>query len=93
MALKVDTTKRMLYIRCMIRTQIYLTQDLHREIKSLAEKEKKSQADIIRRALKKGLKRNRSKETAGDALLRIARLAGRGPKDLSKNIDKYLYEE
>lgn len=80
----------------MIRTQIYLPEDLYREIDIAATKEKKPKAHIIRDALKKGLAKKRQ-ETIGEAFLRLSKLGkelnARGPKDLSVNHDKYLYEE
>ena len=81
----------MLYIRCMIRTQIYLPEDMHMDIKMKAAKTKKSQAVIIREAIKKGLKPRRTSKTLGEELLELAKLGGRGPKDLSTNLDAYLY--
>ena len=84
----------MLYISHMIRTQVYLPKDLYRNIDLIAKREKKAKAKIIREALEKSLAQKQG--NAGDALLRIAKLAkklnAKGPKDLSANIDKYLYE-
>ncbi|OGE09985.1 hypothetical protein A3A60_03870 [Candidatus Curtissbacteria bacterium RIFCSPLOWO2_01_FULL_42_26] len=82
----------------MIRTQVYLTKDLHQSINEAAKRERKAKAQIIRDTLEEGLKkRQKSQKNAGDALLELARLGEklnfRGPKDLSKNIDKYLYED
>ncbi|HEY5600529.1 MAG TPA: ribbon-helix-helix protein, CopG family [Patescibacteria group bacterium] len=81
----------------MIRTQIYLPKDLYRDIDIAAKREKKAKAEIIRRAIKKGLGKKETGKDTGHALLKIAAMAKKynwkGPKDLSKNIDKYLYEE
>ena len=85
----------MLYIRHMIRTQIYLPKDLYQHIDLLAKREKKAKAAVIREVLEEGVKRKQG--NAGKVLLEIAAMAEKykwkGPKDLSKNIDKYLYEE
>ncbi|MBI3283194.1 ribbon-helix-helix protein, CopG family [Candidatus Curtissbacteria bacterium] len=79
----------------MIRTQIYLPKDLYRNIDLIARREKKAKAKIIREALEKSLSQKQG--NAGDTLLRIAKLAeklnAKGPKDLSTNIDKYLYDQ
>lgn len=87
----------MLYIRCMIRTQIYLPKDLYYEIEFRAKRENKPKAAVIRDALENGLNQNRPKKNAGTALLEIAAMAKKykwkGPKDLSINHDKYLYED
>lgn len=78
----------------MIRTQIYLPEDLYREIGWLAKKEKKAKAQVIREALEKEVEKN--KGNAGETLLRLAAMAKKykwkGPRDLSTNHDKYLYE-
>lgn len=74
----------------MIRTQIYLPEELETEIRFRARKDKKSKAEVIRGALKKGLEDKRA-SNLGNELLRIANLGGRGPKDLSTNHDDYLY--
>lgn len=77
----------------MIRTQVFLPEETYQYIKIRALREKKSAAQVIRDALHTGMKRSSSKQNAGGALLQLAKLEGKGPKDLSKNIDKYLYEE
>ncbi len=74
----------------MIRTQVYLPEDLGMEIKLKAKRDKKSKAEIIRAALERGLV-ERKASNLGDELLKIASLGGRGPKDLSTNHDDYLY--
>lgn len=85
----------MLYISHMIRTQVYLPKSLYQHIDLVAKKEKKAKAQVIREVLDEGLKERHG--NAGEALLRLAKLGKklniRGPKDLSANIDKYLYEE
>lgn len=88
----------MVYIRHMIRTQVYLPKDLYQEIKIVATKEKKASAQVIRDMLEEGVdKKRKGRKTAGQALLELAEMAKknnwRGPKDLSTNIDKYLYED
>lgn len=79
----------------MIRTQIYLPENLYREIGLIARKEKKAKSQIIREALEKDV--NKRRGSVGEALLKLAELGKklnlRGPKDLSINHDKYLYGE
>ena len=87
----------MLYIRYMIRTQVYLTEEQARDIKLRAKREKKRDAEVIRDLLNKGFTASRStgRETTGEALLRLAKLGERlhikAPADLSSRIDDYLY--
>lgn len=76
----------------MVRTQVYLTDELRSQIDLLAKKEKKPAAKVLRELLVEGIKAKKPKESAGDALLRLANVNAKGPADLSKNIDKYLYE-
>ena len=75
----------------MIRTQVYLPEELYQNIKLVAKKEKKSAAHVVRRALEKGLVAEKG-ETIGKALMELAKIGAKGPKDLSENIDKYLYD-
>ncbi len=79
----------------MIRTQVYLPKHLYQTIDLAAKKEKKPKAQIIRDVLEKGMQRKQG--NAGTALLKIAELGKKlklkGPRDLSANIDKYLYED
>ena len=79
----------------MIRTQVYLTEDQARDIKLRAKREKKREAEVIRELLSEGLKTSpRDKqESTGASLLRLAAIGGKGPTDLSRRIDDYLYGE
>ncbi len=86
----------MLYIKHMIRTQVYLPKVLYNEVQLVAQGEKKARAAVIRELLEQGIAQKKKQRTAGEALLELARLGKRlnlkGPKDLSINHDKY-YEE
>lgn len=76
----------------MIRTQIYLTNPIYQGIKLLAQRENRPVAEIIRTLLEAGLKKE-SKKNSAQALLRIADNAIHTDiKDLSTNLNKYLYE-
>lgn len=76
----------------MIRTQIYLTEDIYQEVRVAAKKEKKAAAQVVRELLEEGLNLKRKKSSIGKALLSLTAINAKGPKDLSTNIDKYLYE-
>ncbi len=81
----------------MIRTFIYFPEELNREIENLAEDTKRSKATVIREALEEGLTSIKKQKSGGiEALLKIAELGEKinahGPKDLSRNLDKYLWE-
>ena len=74
----------------MKRKQIYLTDTLEREIGELAKEENKSQAEIVRKLLEKGIDRKK-KMSSGEFLLHLASYAVPGARDLSTNLDRYLY--
>lgn len=73
----------------MIRTQIYLPKQTYEEIKSWAQEESKSTATKIREVLSQRLKKHKKKE---HVLKLLMKNTFKGPGDLSKNHDKYLYE-
>lgn len=79
----------------MIRTQVYLPKQLYQSIDLVAKRERKAKAQVIREVLEKGIEQKRG--NAGKVLLEVTAMAKKhgwkGPKDLSTNIDKYLYEE
>jgi len=81
----------------MIRTQVYLTEEQSHDIKALAKREDRPEADILRDLVERGRLTTRGKrqETASEALLRLAKLGKdlglSGPTDLSTNLDDYLY--
>ncbi len=79
----------------MIRTQVYLTEEQARDIKLRAKREKKPEAEVIRKLLSEGLKIKPPKrhESTGESLLRLAEIGGKAPADLSSRIDDYLYGE
>ncbi len=77
----------------MQRTQMYLDDKLRRDLNALAKKEKKSMAQVARDILKEGVEKKKNIDTSGMQVmiaLSKMRLKG-GPRDLSKNIDHYLY--
>ncbi len=76
----------------MIRTQIYIPENLYKQIQLMSEQNKISIAEGIRTLLKKGFSDYQPK-SMGDELLKLSNIKGHGPSDLSSNVDKYLYEE
>jgi len=75
----------------MLRTQIYIPKDLHQQVKLNAQMQKKSMADVIRKLIISGLAKEQKKLKL-KSLDSIAKLnITGGPKDLSSNMDKYLY--
>ena len=77
----------------MIRTQVYLPKPLYDNISAVAKKEQKAAAQIIRDLLEEGIIKKVKGANAGKALLKLSKIGARGPRDLSTNLDKYLYEE
>ena len=77
----------------LIRTQLYVPQEVAQEILLLAKTEGKPRAEVYRELLKTGLERKARKErpTSAEGLLKIASLAKQGPRDLSSNLSSYLY--
>jgi predicted DNA-binding protein len=80
----------------MIRKHILLPQPLDERIKLVARRDQKSEAEVIRELLEIGLE-TKQEQSVGQALRGLAKLGQKlgitGPTDLSRNIDKYLYEE
>lgn len=76
---------------------MYLPRMLYQNIALIAQREKKPKAQVIREVLEAGVEKKRKRQNGGKALLDIAAMAKKykwkGPKGLSSNIDKYLYEE
>lgn len=77
----------------MIRTQIYLDEDVHKDLHILAKQQKESMAKIARDILKEGIQKKRRLDTSGKGVLKklLAMKISGGPADLSENLDHYLY--
>lgn len=81
-----------LFIR-MLRTQIYLPEEFRSQLNQLAVQLNVSMAEVIRLILKDGLKEKEDILPGGNDLLALNDLKIKGgPKDLSGNLDRYLYE-
>ena len=76
----------------MLRTQIYLPEGLHSELTSLGKKLNLSMAEVVRKILKNSLKKKEALMGKGNDLHKLSQLKIKGgPKDLSQNLDSYLY--
>ncbi|MFB6182037.1 MAG: ribbon-helix-helix protein, CopG family [Candidatus Magasanikbacteria bacterium] len=76
----------------MKRTQLYIPENLHKKIKAEAREEGRSMSDLMREFLAEGLD-NKKKQKGQVDLTDLANLnLSGGPKDLSKNMDNYLYD-
>lgn len=80
-----------LYTSNMIRTQIYIQETLHERAKMIAKNKKQSLADLYRMFIAQGVESTRQQQ-AKNSLDSLIKLGFRGgPRDLSKNMDHYLY--
>lgn len=82
----------------MLRTYVYLPEELGQKIKMTAKLQKKSRAEVMRQALEKGILSVRQQSSASaQVLLKIAELGKkynvRGPKDSSSRMDEYLWDK
>lgn len=81
-----------MYTTNMIRTQIYIDEDLHKELLLLAKEQNESMAKIARDMLHDGVKSRNIDKSGKSNLLVIANMhLNGGDISLSKNIDFYLY--
>ena len=76
----------------MIQKQISLPEELDQQIQERAKRLRASEERVIRELIEQGL-RTTKPMSLGESLRQLANLGIKGPKDLSQNIDKYLYEE
>ena len=82
----------------MIRKHFLLPLPLDERIKLVARRDRKSEAEVIRELLESGLQtKHQDTGSVGHALRKLVEIGkeagATGPTDLSRNIDKYLYEE
>lgn len=73
------------------RTQMYLPEDILRELKRRSAEEKTTIAAIVRSALSEFLGKNREKNWLEDPLWEMVGASSSKEGDLSVNHDKYLY--
>ncbi|MDO8498044.1 MAG: ribbon-helix-helix protein, CopG family [bacterium] len=77
----------------MVRTQIYLPEEQYRELIQIARRQDKPMAEIIRTYIKIGLKKEETVDKSGREIMKALstlKIKG-GPRDLSTNLDHYLY--
>lgn len=77
----------------MVRTQIYLDETTHKKLLKLAKARNTSMAQLVREAAEEKVKNLEERDTSGVQVLQslIDNAVTGGPKDLSTNIDHYLY--
>lgn len=80
----------------MQRTQIYLQKTQTIKLKNLAQEKNVTVSEIIRNLINKNIPTVRQKSKGRSLTLlqiakRVEKLGEKGPRDLSKNMDKYLY--
>ena len=82
--------------KVMLRTYVYIPDELEIQIVSMAKLKGESKAVVIRRALTAGVSMIKDDTNTGvytlNDLVKIAdKYKADGPKDLSKNMDNYLW--
>lgn len=77
----------------MIRTQVYIPEEVHRKLGRLAEQKARPMAEIVRDFIDEGLQKIQTEDYSGKkTLLAIANMKLKGKDtNLSQNIDHYLY--
>ena len=80
----------------MLKTYLYIPDELNEKIDRASKAQKKSKAEIIRKVLEKGITDEEYGKNVGvEALFKLAKLAKKykvkGPRDLSVNHDYYLW--
>jgi len=80
----------------MLKTYLYVPEELEAKINLTARIQKKSKAEVLRQALEKGITAVQNQGIASaQALFKIAQIGrqnnGKGPKDGSEKMDKYLW--
>ena len=78
----------------MIRTQVYLDDNIYAQIQLRAKVLNQPAAVLVRQYLATGLKKNRKGKTASETFLGLAKIGkgvNKGPSDLATNLDDYLY--
>ena len=73
----------------MIRTQVYIPEDLHRDLMLLAKQEGTNFSTLIREGVKEVVKKKKSAKK-GDWRKFVGAVKG-GPRDVASKIDYYLY--
>lgn len=74
----------------MIRTQVYIPEDLHRDLMLLAKQEGVNFSKLVREGVEE-VRKKRTKAKKNDWREFVGAGGRGGPKDLSSKIDYYLY--
>lgn len=78
----------------MIRTQVYLPDDLYKDMLLASKTFGVKTSDLFRAGLKKEIDHRMKKHKKTTAFANIVgKGKGKGPKDVATNLDYYLYEE
>lgn len=75
----------------MIRTQVYIPDDLHRELMLLAKREGTNFSTLIREGASEVVKKKKAKQSGSWGKGFFGAGGTKGPKNLSSKIDYYLY--
>jgi post-segregation antitoxin (ccd killing protein) len=76
----------------MIRTQVYIPDELHRDLMLLTKEAGVNFSTLIREGVEEVIKKKRVKKAKSWGVGFIGAIKG-GPRDLSSKIDYYLYGE
>ena len=76
----------------MIRTQIYLPEELHRNLLLIARSERLTLSELIRKGAKKVIREKTRKDESAEVMKKLANFKLSGPKDLSTKHDEYYIE-
>ena len=92
--LSLDNIRHTTYTLNMIRTQVYIPDDKYNELQLMTAMGHGTFSELFREGIDEVIKKKRSKQPkAFDPLKDFAGILKGGPKDLSKNMDYYLYDE
>ncbi|OGC97472.1 hypothetical protein A2634_02195 [Candidatus Amesbacteria bacterium RIFCSPHIGHO2_01_FULL_48_32] len=84
----VDNIRHTTYDLDMIRTQVYIPEDLHRDLMLLAKREGTNFSSLIRKGAEEVVRKKKAKKK--DWRKFVGLIKG-GPRDVSSKIDYYLY--
>lgn len=75
----------------MLRTQVYLPEELHQELMLLAKSTGVNFSSLIREGAQEVINKKRIKQKKAPLKLLLGAGSRKGPKNLSKEINRYLY--
>lgn len=84
-----------MYIKVMLRINVYIPEDLNKKLDFMAQAKHKAKAEVIRKAIEKGLEETQPHLNQG--LIELVRLAEKisfpphTPTDVSENHDYYAW--